>query len=37
MDDVEEKPGPPPAAQRRWRKRLADEREEAKVYRDLAT
>ena len=26
-----------PTTQRRWRRRLADEREEAKVYRDLAT
>jgi vacuolar iron transporter family protein len=31
-------PGPPTAASvRRWQRRLADEREEAKVYRDLAT
>ncbi|WP_433283697.1 VIT1/CCC1 transporter family protein [Pseudonocardia sp. CA-142604] len=28
---------PAPSAVRRWRRRLADEREEAKVYRDLAT
>lgn len=28
---------PPPAALRRWRRRLADEREEAKVYRSLAS
>jgi VIT1/CCC1 family predicted Fe2+/Mn2+ transporter len=28
---------PSPSAVRRWRRRLADEREEAKVYRDLAT
>lgn len=31
-------PGPPPSAtdRRRWRRMLADEREESKVYRDLA-
>ena len=29
--------GAPPSVVRRWRRRLADEREEAKVYRDLAT
>ena len=28
---------PSASVQRRWRRRLADEREEAKVYRDLAT
>jgi vacuolar iron transporter family protein len=28
---------PSPSSVRRWRRRLADEREEAKVYRDLAT
>ena len=28
---------PAPSAVRRWRRRLADEREEAKVYRELAT
>ncbi|NMH79855.1 VIT1/CCC1 transporter family protein [Pseudonocardia xinjiangensis] len=28
---------PAPSSVRRWRRRLADEREEAKVYRDLAT
>lgn len=30
-------PPPSPAAVRRWRRRLADEREEAKVYRSLAS
>ena len=28
--------GPPPAAVRRWRRMLADEREEARVYQELA-
>jgi vacuolar iron transporter family protein len=28
---------PPPAVLRRWRRRLADERAESRVYRDLAT
>jgi vacuolar iron transporter family protein len=30
-------PSPSGSEQRRWRRRLADEREEARVYRDLAT
>ncbi len=30
-------PGPNPATLRKWRRRLADEREEAKVYRSLAS
>ena len=29
--------GPRPSSVRKWRRRLADEREEAKVYRDLAS
>lgn len=40
MDDVTAGGGPAPptrSALRRWRGRLADEREEAKVYRELAT